>query len=244
MSDHYPEFFEPAYLTTFFKEQNQKIQFLYTQLNEQTKTISELKNEIAILKESKSEIYYQRFLEKHLGASHKVTKYGITDITTDSQHIEIKQWKHFKACLGQLKSYNHGDNKSLVAAFYGCEYKKKDDVIKLFHENDIHVWELVDTPNGINIEKYEIPFVENNATIDFHTWLDKHIVYKENCVLNLKDVCSSYNKSNLTTKRQKTIYKKEIENWVFKRLKGVNPTCVESRFNNIKFYGWKNLSLI
>lgn len=46
-----------------------------------------LENEINLLKETpatkRKEIYYQKFLEQSLGASHKVTKYGITDISTD-----------------------------------------------------------------------------------------------------------------------------------------------------------------
>lgn len=238
----YPELNETS-LTTFVQEQNRQIQFLYTQLHEQRKLISELQNELAILKESKSEIYYQRFLEKQLGASHKVTKYGITDITTDSEHIEIKHWKHFKACLGQLKSYNHGDNKQLIAALYGDEYKKKQDVIDLFHSHDVNVWELNDSPNGIVIVKHVKEMVEDNDD-DFHNWLTKNIQYKHGSVLNLKDICEKFVGCESITKNQKTLYKKAIEKWLLKNIKNVNHICVESRFNNIKFFGWKNISLI
>lgn len=245
----YPEFKDTSCLTTFVQEQNRQIQFLYTQLHEQRKLISELQNELAILKESKSEIYYQRFLEKQLGASHKVTKYGITDITTDSQHIEIKHWKHFKACLGQLKSYNHGDNKQLIAALYGDEYKKKQDVIDLFHSHDISVWELNDSPNGIVIVKHVKEIIEDDGhTVDeidnFHKWLDQHVQYKEGSILNLKDVCEKFfNKSNIHS-RKSSLFRKEMENYIKTRFQNVNSVYKDTSFNSIRVRGWINLRLV
>lgn len=235
----YPELEETS-LTKFVQEQNRQIQFLYTQLHEQRKLISELQNEVAILKESKSEIYYQRFLEKQLGASHKVTKYGITDITTDSQHIEIKHWKHFKACLGQLKSYNHGDNKKLIAALYGDEYKKKQDVIDLFHSHDISVWELNDSPNGIVIVKHIKEISEEN---DFHKWLDKHVKYKENSVLRLQETVECFLNKHVHS-RNLSIYRLQIENYI----SSVYKQSVKNKYSQFwiggtKYKGWLHLSL-
>lgn len=50
------------------------------------------------------EEYYQFHLEFHFGASHLVCDTGITDITTDDMHIEIKNWKWWKEVIGQLLS--------------------------------------------------------------------------------------------------------------------------------------------
>lgn len=46
----------------------------------------------------KNEIYYQRKLLE----THKKTTHGITDITTNNEHIEIKHWKNYKNALGQI----------------------------------------------------------------------------------------------------------------------------------------------
>uniref|UniRef100_A0A6C0E1N9 Uncharacterized protein n=1 Tax=viral metagenome TaxID=1070528 RepID=A0A6C0E1N9_9ZZZZ len=107
-----------------------------------------------IVTERRNEKYYQTSLEKMLGASHKVTKYGITDISTDDFHLEIKHWNNYKSALGQILSYNHNDNKRLIVAFFG-ECNRKDDIIQLFQDNFIDVWILHDTPDSIAIEKFE-----------------------------------------------------------------------------------------
>lgn len=241
----YPELNETS-LTTFVQEQNRQIQFLYTQLHEQRKLISELQNELAILKESKSEIYYQRFLEKQLGASHKVTKYGITDITTDSEHIEIKHWKHFKACLGQLKSYNHGDSKQLIAALYGDEYKKKQDVIDLFHSHDISVWELNDSPNGIVIVKHVKEIVEDdghtvNSINDFHKWLDQHLQYKEGSVLKLQETIECFLNKPIPS-RHLSIYRNQLENYISYKY-NKNSKYKQFWLNGKKYKGWLHFSI-
>jgi hypothetical protein len=130
------------------------IQVLKQEFQEQIKSlrtemyglINELREEIDSLKENKREIYYQRFLEKMLGSGHNITKYGITDITTNTQHIEIKCWKNYKNCMGQLLAYNHRDTKQMIAAFYdepGKTYKDKEKVIDLLKSNNIDTWELI-----------------------------------------------------------------------------------------------------
>ena len=41
--------------------------------------------------QNRKELFYQKYLEKYCNnKSHKVTKFGITDISTDTHHIEIK----------------------------------------------------------------------------------------------------------------------------------------------------------
>ena len=125
------------------KENKREIKSLRTEMYG---LINELREEIDSLKENKREIYYQRFLEKMLGSGHNITKYGITDITTNTQHIEIKCWKNYKNCMGQLLAYNHRDTKQMIAAFYdepGKTYKDKEKVIDLLKSNNIDTWELI-----------------------------------------------------------------------------------------------------
>ncbi len=212
-------------------------------INDLNNSVYELQNEIAILKESKYEVYYQRFLEKTLGASHKVTKYGITDITTDYHHIEIKQWRHFKNCLGQLKSYNHGDNKELIAAFYG-EYKHKENIIELFHSHSINVWELNDTPSGISISKHELKVEEiESSKTDFYKWLDQNVVRKEDSVLNLKDIIYLFLGKTVPS-RISSPYKNQIEKWIKNNHVKINYKYRDTSYKGIKVKGWVGFNII
>jgi hypothetical protein len=56
---------------------------------------------------NKDERYYQEILERHLGGGHLYIKHvGITDVTTTTEHAEIKRWTQANHAVGQLLSYN------------------------------------------------------------------------------------------------------------------------------------------
>jgi chromosome segregation ATPase len=105
------------------EKRNKEFETEIITLNSQNK---QLQNEIEKIKEhlqqlsiKRNELYYQRFLERLLSASHCKTSFGVTDITTENEHIEIKHWRNYKAALGQLLSYNFNDDKNLCAYFFG-----------------------------------------------------------------------------------------------------------------------------
>jgi hypothetical protein len=136
--------------------------------------INLLKTRIDILEKDKTELLQEKHYQKHLskllnGATHLKNKFGITDITNDNCHIEIKNWQNYKACLGQILAYNLGDPKNtLIAAFFG-DIKFKDRAIKLMHDNKIDVWELNIISNELLIEKHSyIPK-------DVQTFIDNHL---------------------------------------------------------------------
>jgi hypothetical protein len=114
--------------------------------------ISDMETVLNDVLSKRNELYYQKFLEKQLNGTHKKTKFGITDISNETHHIEIKHWIKYKSALGQLLSYNFNDNKSLAAYFFGTvSEQQKQDIITLFHTNNVSVHEFVDTSNGIQI---------------------------------------------------------------------------------------------
>lgn len=80
------------------------------------------------------ELDYQRFLEKQLDSKHKKVKYGVTDITTENEHIEIKKWSDYKHALGQIMSYNTCDKKEKLSVYFFGEMNenKKLEIIDLF----------------------------------------------------------------------------------------------------------------
>jgi uncharacterized protein (UPF0335 family) len=209
---------------------------LIEKINALEDKVTNLQAEIKDLQESKKEKYYQTFLEKHFKASHKVTKYGITDISTDTHHIEIKQWGLYKQAFGQLKCYNHKDKKQLIVAFFG-NYKDKDKILELFHSNKIEVWDLQETPNGIIINKYPIE-QENN---DFYNWLSQNIQLsaKETDYIELKTMCELYlNKTNLPSKIS-TKYKKEIEKYIKENYKTIKWEYDQIYVNSTRYRGWQ-----
>lgn len=217
---------------------DEKIEVLKEQFKDLNWKFEELQSEVKELKqqlEPKQEKFYQSFLEKEVGGCHKVNKYGITDVTTETMHIEIKPWRLYKHCLGQLQAYNHMDNKQLIAALYGNVHKKKDLIIKLFQDNNIQVWELHDVKGRVQIIKHQF---EN----DIENWLNNNVYKSMGSILELKDVCSVYSSREMN-KREKGFLRKNIEHWIQKAFPNINYKCQESRMNNVKYFGWKGLGL-
>ena len=185
------------------------------------------------LEEKRNEIYYQKFLEKRLGATHKRTDYGITDISTKNEHIEIKQWRDYKTALGQLLSYNFKDTKNLCVYFFGTiKDEQKTNIIDLFRAKNIKVYEFIDTLQGIVVNCL---LNDNNEKdkLDFYKWLQQNIVYKENQLLQLKDICLLYLNTNdihssISSKYRNEVVKLKCEYGVVK-------------INNKTFNGWKHL---
>ena len=207
--------------------------------------INDLREEIDTIKENKKEIYYQRFLEKMLGSGHNITKYGITDITTDTQHIEIKCWKNYKNCMGQLLAYNHKDTKQMVAAFYdepGKIYKDKEKVIELLKSNNIDTWEMIKTPYGIEIKKYQCDNNIKKDTDNFYDWLEEHIHYKKNNITKLKDIVELYVGKSVGS-RTINPFRKDIEKYIKKNFKNMNYNYQNTTFEGISYRGWLHIGL-
>lgn len=215
------------------------------EINSLRQEIYALREEIDSLKENKREIYYQRFLEKMLGSGHNITKYGITDITTNTEHIEIKCWKNYKNCMGQLLAYNHRDTKQMVAALYdepGKIYKDKEKVIELLKSNNIDTWELITTPYGIEIKKYQCDNNIKKDTDNFYDWLEENIQKKSGDVLQLIHVCKKFFGKNVGP-RTMTKYKDEIEKYIKKNFKDIDYKYKNTTFEGKSYRGWRGLCI-
>lgn len=201
----------------------------------------EIKEKYKILTEKKYEIYYQRFLEKKLNATHKQTKHGITDITTETEHIEIKHWKNYKNALGQLLSYNFQQNKKLCAYFFGdIKEMKKNCIIELFKSKNVNIKELIDTPHGIEIRDILIKKEEDEILKFFNN----NIYFSKGSYLELKNVCQLFfnNKSNVGVK-EKGKLRKEIEKVIKIRYPQINNKCQRTTIDGNPFQGWINFKL-
>jgi len=95
--------------------------------------------------------------------------------------------------------------------------------------------------NGIKIEIEETnEYCQENNPLQ--QWLDDNIVLKENCVVNLRDICLLFFCKEVN-RREKTKVRKEIEKWIASKYPNIGKSCKESRFNGVKYNGWRGLSI-
>ena len=93
-----------------------------------------------------------------------------------------------------------------------------------------------------NIEEEIIEQVKNENN-DFFNWLDENIIYKENSILRLTDLCESYLGKKVPS-RSSTKYRKDFEKYIKENFHNIKYDFQNSTFNNEKYRGWLNLSFI
>lgn len=123
-----------------FKEDVYKIinnmRELNTNIEQRVKdtNINKLNIEIQYWKNRRNESFYQMILEELLKGEHKKLKSGITDITNDTLHAEIKNWDSWKYAIGQLSVYNNEDPRdTLQIYFFGKTPNKQTKSIIYTH---------------------------------------------------------------------------------------------------------------
>ena len=130
-------------------EKNNTNNIIQNVIQENKKLINQLK----FLKLDKTESFYQKHMEKYLKGEHLKVRSGITDVSTDLIHAELKLWSNYKDSIGQLLCYNiDKPRKELHVYLFGsyvAEYKK--NAIEKFVELNIKPFDMVLTDNGFNI---------------------------------------------------------------------------------------------
>ena len=108
-----------------------------------------LELELQYYKNKKCENFYQLMLENLLKATPKKLPCGITDITTDDTHIEIKDWKNWKEAIGQLMCYNINDPKEYLHVYlFGSSPRNKMNVFDTFRKCNIIPFEILHEDDG------------------------------------------------------------------------------------------------
>lgn len=97
------------------------------------------------------EKYYQKIIEELLGGKHKTLKSGITDVTNEDTHAEIKHWSKWKFLVGQLLSYNNCDCKPNLHAYMFGHYPEQNKIIALqvFEKYNIIPFEFINEPDKL-----------------------------------------------------------------------------------------------
>jgi hypothetical protein len=106
--------------------------------------------------QKRKEMFYQNILEEVFDCTHKRVPFGVTDITTQNCHKEIKEWGCWKEALGQLLHYNRVDKKEKLEVYFFGKYSPEAkanayETLKLY---DIVVYEFEDKENMIKIQDY------------------------------------------------------------------------------------------
>lgn len=81
---------------------------------------------------------------------------------------------------------------------------------------------------------------ENN---DFYNWLEENVEYKENTILQVKDVVQSYTGKTKIHSSISTKFKKEIEKYVKEKYKQIKWEYDTFRIADKTYKGWKNISM-
>ena len=122
--------------------------------NKNSVDVQKLLLDLQYYKNKRNEQFYQLMLQQHLKVTHKTLSFGVTDITTDDCHAEIKEWSCWKEAVGQLTCYNIVDPKPNLAIYlfgkYGGHCKKvaKD----IMTQANFHVYEFKERDDMFIIE--------------------------------------------------------------------------------------------
>lgn len=116
-----------------------------------------LKEDIRLVKFQKKEEFYQIMVEKYLNGKHLYLPSGITDVTTDSIHAEVKQWCAWKDSIGQLLCYNDDRPREFLHVYlFGKANKKTMQVAyDKFTKFGIDVYSFMTDGNDFHIVKYK-----------------------------------------------------------------------------------------
>lgn len=112
------------------------------------------------------ESFYQNLLEKYYGKSHGRYKYGVSDITTDDAHIEIKSWFCWKQAIHQLHIYSVQDPRDqLIVCFFGGNFteEKKQDIRRFFEPRMI--------VREFKVNNDQITYMDFNTKNIIHTFV-------------------------------------------------------------------------
>lgn len=135
-----------------------------------------LRNEIIQYKKLRTEDFYQVIVENWLGGTHSTNAAGITDVTNETTHAEIKCWKKWKNAMGQLLAYQTEDHREYmyVCLFGKYEEKYKKKAIEILAARDISAFE----------------FIEENEVVAVISAASGEIVYEYSLVrqANLTDI--------------------------------------------------------
>ncbi len=106
------------------------------------------------MKYQKKESYYQKILENHLNGQHLTVGTGITDVSTDNIHAEIKVWRDYRQGIAQLLLYNAASKRDRLQLylFGNCTKEKHKQIVIDYVPNlNIEIYQFVHEGKDVKI---------------------------------------------------------------------------------------------
>lgn len=133
------------------------LQEALSELKEANSLITKQKQELYVLKSRRNEDFYQVIVEQYLQGKHKRVGHGVTDVSNETTHAEIKKYDDYKSAMGQLLAYNSTDPKDNLHMYLFGNYTSKvlANAYELLNKYNIQlfVFETISLYE-INIKKY------------------------------------------------------------------------------------------
>ena len=143
--------------------------------------------------EKKDEKYYQKIVETHLGGRHLYIKHvGVTDVTTTTEHAEVKKWTQANHAVGQLLSYNVAVPRTKLSLYFfgpSPSAAKFAKIMELCAKHNINVYSFDENTDQITSHERTTDLVEDfvgrhlarcdtkshwievNSLVRFETWV-------------------------------------------------------------------------
>ena len=140
--------------------------------------------------------------------------------------------EHFRCDLEYMKTVIKLAGKMIDTLKSSFHTISKEELLEKL-EMDIYIEE--------NDEPIEVVSQENN---EFINWCNENIIYKENSILKLSEICELFLGKKVSS-RISTKYKKEFEKYIKdhkEQFNYINHLKQDSHYNNQKYNGWLHLS--
>lgn len=125
------------------------------EISDKDKKVKDLELALQIAKQNIKEETYQKLLEQHRfpGATHLKVACGVTDITTDTVHAEIKRFEDWKEAIGQLMAYNVASPRSELHVYLFGNYSTscKRTMVSTLKELNMKPFEMFVTETTFSI---------------------------------------------------------------------------------------------
>lgn len=122
------------------------------------------------------------------------------------------------------------------------EVQQLRDEIKILKKELLEMKSLLNEFYGS--ESYDgIDIAKCKMHIEVESWLNEHLEYCRNSILHSKDLYSLIFPSQNVSNIQKNHITKIINEWIVKNFPDVKSTFKNSRYNNVKYRGWKHFRI-
>ena len=159
--------------------------------------------------EFQNEFFYQMLVEYLLKGHHKKLICGMTDVTNETCHAEIKDWSQYKHAIGQIMTYNIVDRKPSkeIYMFGDATEVIKNVVMSVTAGLNIHLFEFC--TYDLDKQQVFLFYITLNKHVCNFVPFDKDITinYSNQILINYREVFLQNNKkkNHAITNRNKTI---------------------------------------